>query len=343
VLPGQLGIGVFSPRLDPHGNSVRGVRACEELGDLFRLHLLDTTSTAVPVVRHRYDGRQIHSKRLRRPEDRELLDDLCQGIVVLQIQGDLYFGSAEKLVRTVEEMSGLTHLVVDAQRIGRSTTSALTLLAELRRELEQAGARVLLAGCPEPLRDALLDPAVDWPADDLWPDTDHALERCEDEILFVVNGHPHAPEAPVELGQVDVLRRLTPEQLAVLEPLLVTERYDTGDVILHQGDPADRLCFLLSGSATSHVSSGPDDVEPRRLRTFGPGTVFGEGALLDGGHRTTSVTADGPVVLRTLSTHELRRLADERSPVHAALLAGVGPYLSELLTRALAEIQALDS
>ena len=31
VLPGQLGIGIFSPRLDEHGNSVRGIRACEEL------------------------------------------------------------------------------------------------------------------------------------------------------------------------------------------------------------------------------------------------------------------------------------------------------------------------
>ena len=31
VLPGQLGIGVFSPPLDTHGNSVRGLRACEDL------------------------------------------------------------------------------------------------------------------------------------------------------------------------------------------------------------------------------------------------------------------------------------------------------------------------
>src|SRR5437773_11610711 len=30
VLPGQLGIGVFSPLLDEHGNSLRGIRVCQE-------------------------------------------------------------------------------------------------------------------------------------------------------------------------------------------------------------------------------------------------------------------------------------------------------------------------
>ncbi|HEY6531699.1 MAG TPA: glutaminase A [Acidimicrobiales bacterium] len=342
-LPGQLGIGVFSPRLDPHGNSVRGVRACEELAELFSLHLLDAAATAGPVVRHRYDGRQIHSKRLRRNEDRDLLDALCQAIVVLQLQGDLYFGAAEKLARTVEQSVGVTHVVLDARRVGRATGSALTLLSELRREMAEVGCRVLLASCPESLREGLLAPGIDWPVDDLWPDTDLALERCEDEILLAYYGHPDIPEAAVELGQVDVLRRLGPDALAVLEPLLVTERYDTGDVVLHEGDPADRLCFLLSGSATSHLATGPDADDRKRLRTFGPGTVFGEGAMLDGGRRASSVTSDGPLLIRTLSVDALHHLAAEHPQVHAALLAGLGPYLSELLSRALAELRALDN
>ena len=41
VAPGQAGIAVFSPRIDAHGNSVRGVRVCEELSRRYRLHLFD--------------------------------------------------------------------------------------------------------------------------------------------------------------------------------------------------------------------------------------------------------------------------------------------------------------
>ena len=40
VLPGQLGVGVFSPRLDACGNSVRGVAVCEALSKEFDLHML---------------------------------------------------------------------------------------------------------------------------------------------------------------------------------------------------------------------------------------------------------------------------------------------------------------
>lgn len=41
VVPGKLGIGVFSPRLDPKGNSVRGIKVFEELSETLGLHQFD--------------------------------------------------------------------------------------------------------------------------------------------------------------------------------------------------------------------------------------------------------------------------------------------------------------
>lgn len=42
VIPGRMGLAVFSPGLDPHGNSVRGVRVCQEISERLGLHVFAT-------------------------------------------------------------------------------------------------------------------------------------------------------------------------------------------------------------------------------------------------------------------------------------------------------------
>jgi glutaminase len=44
VIPGKMGVGVFSPGLDRFGNSVRGVRVCQELSERLGLHLFASES-----------------------------------------------------------------------------------------------------------------------------------------------------------------------------------------------------------------------------------------------------------------------------------------------------------
>ena len=48
VLPGQLGIGVYSPLLDSRGNSVRGVQVCRALSERLGLHFLTVSRLDAP-------------------------------------------------------------------------------------------------------------------------------------------------------------------------------------------------------------------------------------------------------------------------------------------------------
>lgn len=52
VVPGQVGIGIFSPRLDVKGNSVRGVKVCQELADRFNLHVFETGGDRHSILQH---------------------------------------------------------------------------------------------------------------------------------------------------------------------------------------------------------------------------------------------------------------------------------------------------
>jgi glutaminase len=100
VLPGQLGIGVFSPALDERGNSVRGVKACEAISRDLGLHFLQPPRASVSTVRARYTLAEVRSKR-RRTGGRggSQLDRHGAQARVYELQGDLRFATLEPVLR----------------------------------------------------------------------------------------------------------------------------------------------------------------------------------------------------------------------------------------------------
>lgn len=61
-----------------------------------------------------------------------------------------------------------------------------------------------------------------------------------------------------------------------------------GDDLVRQGEPGDELFLLLDGVLTVLVDGVP-------VAELGPGAVGGERALLEGGHRTSTLRARTPV------------------------------------------------
>jgi glutaminase len=53
VVPGQLGIGIYSPLLDAKGNSARGIKVCQELSERFGLHCFESR-TGGPTLREQF-------------------------------------------------------------------------------------------------------------------------------------------------------------------------------------------------------------------------------------------------------------------------------------------------
>ena len=112
VLPGRLGIGVFSPRVDPQGNSVRGIAVCRELSQDLAVHLVRPGERPASPVRAAYTLAERGSKRVRPPAHRAAIRAAAARGLVVELQGELSFSASEALARCIEEPPERPELVI---------------------------------------------------------------------------------------------------------------------------------------------------------------------------------------------------------------------------------------
>lgn len=339
TLPGQFGIGTFSPRLDPRGNSLRGIRVCEEFSDRFRLHMFEAHPTSESVVRRCYTRETVASKRIRRASEQALLERNGSAIRVYELQDDLYFATMEQLVRRIErDLPVFSLAVFDARRIRAATPVGLDLFDDALRWLAAHGKTIALAGFEACIESDLQGRG--WGALPKFADLDLALEWCEERLLESLDAHSEPPEAPLSIAELDLFAQFSAEDCAHVAALVTETRYGGGDFIIQEHDRADRLFLLAAGEATLSAKAGEGEIR-KRITTFVPGVSFGELALFYGGRRTADVIADGAVVGYELPYARIEQLAETSALLHTRLLLAIGRTLAERLRRTTAELRGL--
>lgn len=93
---------------------------------------------------------------------------------------------------------------------------------------------------------------------------------------------------------------LTAAEFAHIAERMRTRRFKRGDVIIRQGDPGETFYLVRSGSVDVTRSAGPAGTEDH-ITTLGPGTCFGERALIEDELRNASVTAAEEVAVYALA------------------------------------------
>ncbi|HZL38767.1 MAG TPA: SulP family inorganic anion transporter [Pseudolabrys sp.] len=295
-------------------------------------------------VRRRYTCEKIHSRKARTPEQTALLEKRGGEILVLELQGVLFFGSAEMLSDDIERAPAATArtVILDLRRVTEIDATGARILADIQASLARQDRHLALALAKNSetaarLSEAGIVEAIG--AGCVFEDIDRAMEWAEDELTRADDDDTEGEEIP--LVRVDLLSSLSAAELEIIGRHTRRETFPGSKIIFREGDPGNALFIVTKGRASAYLSqANGGDI---RLATFAPGTIFGELAILDAGPRSASIVADDDVVCYALSDQKFAELSKEAPAVAIKLLSGLGRELSRRLRRANQTIHQLET
>jgi hypothetical protein len=116
------------------------------------------------------------------------------------------------------------------------------------------------------------------------------------------------------------LPTLTEAELVELTPALEERQFESGEVIIREGDIADRFYIIASGAAEVVRESKSGRVIVGELSK---GQYFGEIGLLESGRRTATVRALGKVRVLAMPAQAFAKMVDRSSQTKDAILATI--------------------
>ncbi|MDQ1518946.1 MAG: family transcriptional regulator, cyclic receptor protein [Actinomycetota bacterium] len=124
------------------------------------------------------------------------------------------------------------------------------------------------------------------------------------------------------LQQVPMFSALSKRDLQLLARRAEDVRVPAGKVLVNEGETGHEFFVILDG--TARVTR-----RGKRVATLGPGSAFGELALLDKAPRNATVIAETPMELVVLGQREFAGIIDEVPGFARKLLAGMASRLRE--------------
>ena len=299
------------------------------------------------VVRRKVYGNQSFSKQIRLHDDMTILEQRGDQAVIFELQGSLFFGTANQLYTSLEpEIKTRKYILLDMSRVQTIDVTAAHMLEQIRDMMAEKGGFLVFAKLPynlpsgrdmqqyidqmglAPYKSAArifdeLDGAQEWVENRILKEA--ALERAEEKLL--------------DLNELGLFKGRKEETLVALELRLDKRSVKAGEKIFARGDAGDELFLIRKGSVRIMLTLAGD--KAHHVSSFGRGDFFGEMAFLDGDARSADAIAFTDVDLFVLSRKTFDAFADEHKKASLKLMEGLASTLASRLRYANTELRAL--
>jgi len=304
-----------------------GLGAAVLIGATFAI-LLFVRANMRDVVRREWSGETRRSLKTRHVNVAKSLRLEGRRIAVLELEGSLFFGTADGLRARLEALeASVDTAILDLHQVTEIDVTAARILFETAQFWARAGRQLVFAEwAATDVRRRVIE-AIETPSERsalLFADNaDLALEHAEDRLLERLAREGNASRS-LTLAETMIGHGLDSDELALLSSQLRTLRFGRGAILFTIGEPGDALYISLEGDIGLRIPG-----TTRRLASFAPGVTIGEMAMLAHSTRSAEAVAESDVTVLQLPVEAFDRMMSDHPALATKLLKNMSLHLAD--------------
>lgn len=303
-----------------------------------------------PVLHRKLYGNEISSKKSRLPAESQALENFGARTVICQLQGTLFFGTADKLYVELEsDLKRCQFIILDMRRVLSVDFTAAHMLELIEALLRDEGAFLLFSHMPaigpagRDLQAYLDKVGVTGKQANVkvFAELDEAMAWAEDRLLeehhLLLDENA---QTALELAEMELFRGIQPpENVAAIRACAVERSVEAGGTIFQRGDRGGELFLVRRGEVRIELPVG--EGRHRTLAYYGRGNFFGEMGFLDDRARSANAVATAHTELFVLRKINFDEVCRERPRLNETILGRMVAALAVRLRRTNTELQSL--
>ena len=326
-----------------------GLIAASAVGICLAILLFIRDQIRGSVIVSKVDLHGARSKRRRLVAETEILDKHGNEAAVVQLQGNLFFGTTDQLFSELEQdLTTRRYLLLDLRRVQSMDFTAAHLFEQMRERLLERGGELLFSGMPsnlpthQDIENYMKQLGLESSKDgiDIFETRDSALEWMEDRILKAAGYAGEEDEQAFALGEIEIFNDLDAATIAEIAGAVREISVPAGGRICSRGDTGDEIFFVRRGRVAAQLPL--EGGKRHHLATFCQGDFFGEMAFIDREPRSADASAVTPADLYSLSREHFDALVKTNPMLGGRVFEQLAYAVSKRLRAADTELRSLE-
>ena len=294
--------------------------------------------SSIDIIKNQFGGRSFRSSKDRSITDQRLLDHHSDQMVILQLQGFIFFGTANSLYENIKQLAtqaekALKFVVLDMLLVQGIDSSAVKSFEKLAGYLETKDIHLVIVNSSENIKTAFEAGGLqtgNYKRLRYFDDLEHATEWCEDLIAANEAQKIEAAKMQGEETVSDLFQSVYADMMAALEIQVMFETLiermqgyleevdvSPGDHLYRQDDISTDVYFIVRGQVT--LAGTNLEGASYRFRTLGPWTLTGEVGAFLGYHAPYDAAVEKAGLIYRLTAENRQKIEAEDAALASEL------------------------